>query len=80
MRAGDGADGGGGSALSDGHRLLKRGHATEMEQGKVEKLRKQFNLENNPPVLTLQPVIGQRESGRRKSASAAIFRATEPSK
>ena len=43
-------------------RLLKRGHAAEMEQEKVEKLRQQFNLENNPPVLTLQPVIGQRKS------------------
>ncbi|KFN44690.1 23S rRNA pseudouridine(2605) synthase RluB [Arenimonas oryziterrae] len=43
-------------------RLLKRGHAVEMEQEKVETLRKIFGLENNAPVLTLQPVIGQRKS------------------
>ena len=28
----------------------------------MQKLRAQFQLENNPPVLTLQPVIGQRKS------------------
>jgi 23S rRNA pseudouridine2605 synthase len=43
-------------------RLLKRGHCVEMEAEQVEELRKQFGLENQPPVLTLQPVIGQRKS------------------
>jgi 23S rRNA pseudouridine2605 synthase len=43
-------------------RLLKRGHCVEMEAEQVEALRKQFGLENQPPVLTLQPVIGQRKS------------------
>src|SRR6478736_4304888 len=43
-------------------RLLKRGHAVEMEAGEVEKLRKIFGLENAAPVLTLQPVIGQRKA------------------
>ncbi|MEO8161464.1 MAG: 23S rRNA pseudouridine(2605) synthase RluB, partial [Arenimonas sp.] len=43
-------------------RLLKRGHAVEMEAEKVEKLRKHFGLEHAEPVLTLQPVIGQRKS------------------
>jgi len=43
-------------------RLLKRGHAAELDQEKVVKLRQHFQLENNPPVLTLQPVIGQRKS------------------
>lgn len=43
-------------------RLLKRGQASEMDQDKVDALRKQFGLENNAPVLTLQPVIGQRKS------------------
>jgi 23S rRNA pseudouridine2605 synthase len=43
-------------------RLLKRGHAVEMEPAEVEKLRKTFGLENAAPVLTLQPVIGQRKS------------------
>jgi 23S rRNA pseudouridine2605 synthase len=43
-------------------RLLKRGHAVEMEAGEVEKLRKTFGLENAAPVLTLQPVIGQRKA------------------
>ena len=43
-------------------RLLKRGHCVEMEAEQVEKLRKQFGLEHNAPVLTLQPVIGQRKS------------------
>jgi 23S rRNA pseudouridine2605 synthase len=41
-------------------RLLKRGHCEEMPQEEVDKLRSQFRLEDNPPVLTLQPVIGQR--------------------
>ncbi len=41
-------------------RLLKRGHAEELPQAEVDKLRAQFRLEDNPPVLTLQPVIGQR--------------------
>ena len=43
-------------------RLLKRGHCVEMDAEAVEKIRKHFGLENNPPVLTLQPVIGQRKS------------------
>ena len=43
-------------------RLLKRGHCEELPQAEVQKLRAQFQLENNPPVLTLQPVIGQRKS------------------
>ncbi|WP_146909270.1 23S rRNA pseudouridine(2605) synthase RluB [Arenimonas daejeonensis] len=43
-------------------RLLKRGHCEEMPADQVEKLRAQFRLEDNPPVLTLQPVIGQRKS------------------
>lgn len=43
-------------------RLLKRGNCVEMDSEAVEKLRKQFGLENNAPVLTLQPVIGQRKS------------------
>ena len=43
-------------------RLLKRGHCEELAQADVDKLRAQFQLENNPPVLTLQPVIGQRKS------------------
>ena len=43
-------------------RLLKRGHCEEMPADQVEKLRAQFQLEQNPPVLTLQPVIGQRKS------------------
>jgi len=43
-------------------RLLKRGHCSEMPAEEVEALRKKFGLENNPPVLTLQPVIGQRKS------------------
>lgn len=43
-------------------RLLKRGNCEELPQAEVQKLRSQFQLENNPPVLTLQPVIGQRKS------------------
>lgn len=43
-------------------RLLKRGHCVELEADKVEALRKQFGLEDHAPVLTLQPVIGQRKS------------------
>ena len=43
-------------------RLLKRGHCEEMTPEAVEKLRGEFQLEKNPPVLTLQPVIGQRKS------------------
>jgi 23S rRNA pseudouridine2605 synthase len=43
-------------------RPLKRGHCVEMEAEQVDALRKQFGLENQPPVLTLQPVIGQRKS------------------
>ena len=43
-------------------RLLKRGQCVELEQAKVEALRGHFGLDNNAPVLTLQPVIGQRKS------------------
>jgi len=43
-------------------RLLKRGNAQELEPAQVEALRKRFHLEDKPPVLTLQPVIGQRKS------------------
>jgi 23S rRNA pseudouridine2605 synthase len=43
-------------------RQLKRGHCEDMPADQVEKLRAQFRLEENPPVLTLQPVIGQRKS------------------
>ncbi len=43
-------------------RLLKRGAAAELPQEKVDALRAHFSLENNAPVLTLQPVIGQRKS------------------
>ena len=43
-------------------RLLKRGQCAEMEQSEVDALRSQFKLEDNAPVLTLQPVIGQRKS------------------
>ena len=43
-------------------RLLKRGAASELPAEKVDALRAQFSLENNAPVLTLQPVIGQRKS------------------
>lgn len=43
-------------------RLLKRGQCTELEQAKVEALRTHFGLDAHAPVLTLQPVIGQRKS------------------
>ena len=43
-------------------RMLKRGQCSELEQEKVEALRAHFGLDNNAPVLTLQPVIGQRKS------------------
>src|SRR5918993_685219 len=43
-------------------RLLKRGQCVEMDAAAVEKIRQHFALENNAPVLTLQPVIGQRKS------------------
>lgn len=43
-------------------RLLKRGQCVELEQTKVDALRAHFGLDNNAPVLTLQPVIGQRKS------------------
>ena len=58
-------------------RLLTRGHCVEMDADKVQKLRQQFGLENAEPVLTLQPVIGQRKSrpmeirvGKDRSAQA----------
>ncbi len=43
-------------------RLLKRGQCVEMAQNEVDALRAQFKLDDNAPVLTLQPVIGQRKS------------------
>ena len=43
-------------------RLLKRGQCEELPAAEVDKLRHQFKLEDKPPVLTLQPVIGQRKS------------------
>src|SRR4249919_3191844 len=43
-------------------RLLKRGQCVEMEAEAVAKLRQVFGLEHADPVLTLQPVIGQRRS------------------
>ena len=43
-------------------RLLKRGQCVELEAAKVESLRAHFGLDSNPPVLTLQPVIGQRKT------------------
>src|SRR5262249_61891227 len=43
-------------------RLLKRGQCVEMEQKDVDALRAKFKLDDNAPVLTLQPVIGQRKS------------------
>ena len=43
-------------------RLLKRGQCVELEQAKVEALRTHFGLDNKPPALTLQSVIGQRKS------------------
>ena len=43
-------------------RALKRGHCEEMKAEDVAALRRQFALEDNAPVLTLQPVIGQRRS------------------
>ncbi|MDY0022477.1 MAG: hypothetical protein RBS06_08390, partial [Arenimonas caeni] len=39
-----------------------RGHCEELPAAEVDKLRRQFQLEDKPPVLTLQPVIGQRKS------------------
>ena len=58
-------------------RLLTRGHCVEMDADKVQQLRQQFGLENAEPVLTLQPVIGQRKSrpmeirvGKDRSAEA----------
>ena len=49
-------------------RELLRGNSVEMEPAQVEALRKQFKLETQGTVLTLQPVIGQ----RRASAKQAI--------
>jgi 23S rRNA pseudouridine2605 synthase len=42
--------------------LLKRGHCVEMETEQVEKIRKHSAWSRTRPVLTLQPVIGQRKS------------------
>ncbi len=43
-------------------RDLLRGHSTELDEAQVEALRHQFGLEDQPPVLTLQSVIGQRRA------------------
>ncbi len=43
-------------------RELLRGHSTEMAPEQVDALRKQFKLEAQGTVLTLQPVIGQRRA------------------
>ncbi|MFN7214069.1 MAG: pseudouridine synthase [Lysobacteraceae bacterium] len=43
-------------------RELLRGHCTEMPGEQVEALRREFQLQEQAPVLTLQPVIGQRRA------------------
>lgn len=43
-------------------RELLRSQSVEMSAEDVEALRRNFGLENQPPVLTLQPVIGQRRA------------------
>ena len=43
-------------------RELLRGHSTEMAPEQVEALRRRFKLADQAPVLTLQPVIGQRRA------------------
>ena len=45
-------------------RELLRGHSAEMPAEQVETLRRQFDLQAQPPVLTLQAVIGQRRAGK----------------
>ncbi|MBS3960123.1 MAG: pseudouridine synthase [Xanthomonadaceae bacterium] len=45
-------------------RELLRGHSTEMAPEDVEALRRRFKLADQAPVLTLQPVIGQRRATR----------------
>jgi 23S rRNA pseudouridine2605 synthase len=45
-------------------RELLRGHSTEMSADQVEALRREFKLENQNAVLTLQPVIGQRRASK----------------
>ena len=45
-------------------RELLRGHSAEMSPEQVEALRRQFDLQAQPPVLTLQAVIGQRRAGK----------------
>lgn len=43
-------------------RELLRGHSSEMPAEQVEALRREFKLADQAPVLTLQPVIGQRRA------------------
>lgn len=43
-------------------RELLRGRCVEMDAEAVEKLRKSVGVEDSAPVLTLQPVIGQRKA------------------
>ncbi len=45
-------------------RELLRGHSTEMEAPQVEALRRSLELPDQAPVLTLQPVIGQRRASK----------------
>ncbi|MFN3963959.1 MAG: pseudouridine synthase [Silanimonas lenta] len=45
-------------------RELLRGQSMEMPAGQVEALRRQFGLTDQAPVLTLQPVIGQRRAAK----------------
>jgi 23S rRNA pseudouridine2605 synthase len=49
-------------------RELLRGHSTELAADQVEALRRHYELQDQAPVLTLQPVIGQ----RRASGKTAI--------
>lgn len=45
-------------------RELLRGHSSEMPADQVEALRREFKLADQAPVLTLQPVIGQRRASK----------------
>ncbi len=45
-------------------RELLRGHNTELSPEQVEAMRRDYKLENQAPVLTLQPVIGQRRASK----------------
>ena len=49
-------------------RELLRSHSAEMDAAQVEALRRRFGLADQPPVLTLQPVIGQRRAVRQPIA------------